>query len=395
MRSRKLAVILFCLALFSATTFSVTGQQDALPRVQPRVTLETPPADSNAPLPTVQLATDTLPQFEQPTLAEAARNNDFVTFDALYTAMQQSGQRVAEWSALHDLWSWSMSDPIGGFYGRDIYTRLSRAYPGFSDYINQYVIVDSNGNSFWPASETRQYLIDQAMKGNTSKLQIADALPRVTTRTTTTTTPRATRPARSASGRSSAGRSRTVLRKNGVAKKAAPKPVATTPAATTPAVTTPAVEPPVAAPTTPASESVVSHEPAPAVATEPTPSPAPVQVAQAESTPPATAPATQARAPAPAAAVQQDSFPTGIVMLLLLALFGIGLFAMIMRTPKEERMPMIVDPKPPAPVEPLRKAAGQHEARGSGSLESVEPPPHSPSSPDRSHHDGAARGLRR
>jgi hypothetical protein len=339
-----------------------------LPPVQPRINVDAASVDSNAALPIVHLATDSLPEYRQPTLAEAARNNDFVTFDALYTATERSGLPVAAFAPLHELWSWSMSDPIGAFYGRDLHNRLARAYPGFAAYIAPYLIVDSNGNAFWPTSETRAFLLEQAMSGETRRIQIAEARPRAAIRT---------EPA----ARSSSRRSRTAIRKNGPAKRAAAKPAPVERTADVPSAKvageTPAVQ-------TNTATAIVT-EPAPVVVAAPVPAPAPAPISSPQT-------ATTAPAPAPA---QKDAFPTGIVMLLLLALIGIGLFAMIMRTPKEERMPPIIEQKPPAPVEPLRRAAGQNEARGSGSLGSVEPPPHSPSSPDHSHHDGGVRGLRR
>ena len=93
-------------------------------------------------------------------LFEAASTNDFYTFDALYRRAP-----AAEYAELHRLWTWSMADPIGAFYGAEGHARLSRAYPEFGAYIEEYTIVDSNGNVFYPTAETRRFLVSQAVMG--------------------------------------------------------------------------------------------------------------------------------------------------------------------------------------------------------------------------------------
>ena len=90
-----------------------------------------------------------------PTLESAARANDFPTFDTLYRAKPDPAFR-----ALHELWTYSMSEPTGAFYGADRYERLAREYPAYGGFIAQYRIVDSNGNAFYPASETRTFLLE-------------------------------------------------------------------------------------------------------------------------------------------------------------------------------------------------------------------------------------------
>jgi hypothetical protein len=93
---------------------------------------------------------------ETPTLESAARANDFATFDALYRAEPDPAFR-----ALHELWTYSMTERTGAFYGAEMYERLSREHPGYGEFIAQHRIVDGNGEAFYPASETRAFLLDQ------------------------------------------------------------------------------------------------------------------------------------------------------------------------------------------------------------------------------------------
>ena len=112
-------------------------------------------ASASSDVPTVALALEPEVAAIAPTLESAARANDFATFDALYRANPDPAYRT-----LHELWSYSMTDRIGAFYGPDEYERLAAAYPGFAEYIEHYKIVDSHGAVFYPASETRAFLLE-------------------------------------------------------------------------------------------------------------------------------------------------------------------------------------------------------------------------------------------
>ncbi|HYH06552.1 MAG TPA: hypothetical protein VEK11_05750 [Thermoanaerobaculia bacterium] len=159
------AVLLISVA---ATSPSLTGQEDApLPPVTPRLTFEEAPA--------VVLAVEPIRESHQPTLVEAARFNDFVSFDALYRDAKARGESLASFAALHELWSWSMSDPLGAFYGREMYERLAAAYPGYARYIDDYRIVDSRGNVFWPTGETRAFLLNRALEGTAPRTLLASS----------------------------------------------------------------------------------------------------------------------------------------------------------------------------------------------------------------------------
>lgn len=112
------------------------------------------------------------------TLADTALQNDFPSFDRLY----QRAPRP-EYAELHRLWTWAMNDRFGAFYGVETYARLSSAYPGYADYIEQYRIVDSNGNLFYPTAETRRFLVLAAMRGLVA--EVAPVKPVVVTSTET------------------------------------------------------------------------------------------------------------------------------------------------------------------------------------------------------------------
>ncbi|MEO6486855.1 MAG: hypothetical protein ABIO78_02815 [Thermoanaerobaculia bacterium] len=113
------------------------------------------------------------------TLADTALQNDFPSFDRLY----QRAPRP-EYAELHRLWTWAMNDRFGAFYGIETYARLSSAYPGYADYIEQYRIVDSNGNLFYPTAETRRFLVLAAMRGLVA--EIAPVKPVVVTEASVT-----------------------------------------------------------------------------------------------------------------------------------------------------------------------------------------------------------------
>ncbi|HEX6178051.1 MAG TPA: hypothetical protein VF057_06805 [Thermoanaerobaculia bacterium] len=106
------------------------------------------------------------------TLFDAAVANDFSTFDSVYREAPQ-----AEYAELHRLWTWSMNDPIGAFYGAETYRRLSGLYPAYRNYIEQYRIVDSYGTVLYPTAETRRFLLRQAVYGMVGRTDIATATP--------------------------------------------------------------------------------------------------------------------------------------------------------------------------------------------------------------------------
>ena len=130
------------------------GQEEPLPQVMPRQQ-EPPPV-------LLALAVEPVHEVPETTLEDAARANDYATFHALFEQ-----QRSAPYAPLHELWTYSINDPIGAFYGAEMYERFARLYPGFAAYIDEYKIVDDRGNVFYPTSETRAFLLARAVEGRT------------------------------------------------------------------------------------------------------------------------------------------------------------------------------------------------------------------------------------
>jgi hypothetical protein len=340
----------FILLLTFVSSSNVTGQQHALPTVTAR-TVSTdasalPPATTERNEPIVYL--DAMPIRDdqgQITITEAARENDYASFDALYTTAKARGERVSQYDALHELWSWSMNSPIGAFYGPDLYERFAAAYPGFADYIADYKIVDSRGNVFYPTAETRRFLLDQAIRGtNGPRIAIARTEPRaesfeqsqsvtrdetgavreIAPYATTPSVPRATTRPRSRLQKSDA----TPANKPSFTPAVKPAPVQVA------AAVGPVAAPPIAVPAAPAAAPV--QQPAkPVLASMVSPAPSV----------PVVKPATQA------------AIGRGL-LLLLIGLVGLGVLAAILRAPKEDPLTLAtaLDGKPTDNVEPIRKA---------------------------------------
>jgi hypothetical protein len=147
----KSILVVLLIAVAGTTATPVTGQEEPLPAlvVKQSVFLAVEPVHGTA----------------QPSLADAVRANDYPTFDALYREAVQRGESVGAYETLHELWTYSITDPIGAFYGDEMYERLARAYPGYARYMEDFRIVDSNGNAFYPTSETRGFLLSEALRG--------------------------------------------------------------------------------------------------------------------------------------------------------------------------------------------------------------------------------------
>ncbi|MFL6246406.1 MAG: hypothetical protein ACJ74H_10310 [Thermoanaerobaculia bacterium] len=268
----KYTVAVLLIAVVATLTMPVIGQEEPLPA------------------PSIALAVDPIRDLTPPrvSLVDAARANDYATFDALYRE-----EPSPAFAALHELWTFSMTDPVGAFYGEETYARLASAYPGFARYIDEYRIVDSNGNVFYPTSETRAFLLDRAVEGRpTPRVQLASGTP-------------ASPPAERAASR----RRRTFVKAR------------------------------------------VEVPPAPAVEKAAPPKPAPVQVAARDA---ATSAGEDAGAPktVQAAAVADNNFGTRGIFLLLIGIFGSGILALMLRTPRE--LPAsIMEPQPP--VESIKR----------------------------------------
>lgn len=110
------------------------------------------------------------------TLAGAASHNDFPLFDAMFNnATRSEATRFAE---LHSFWKWSLTDPIGAFYGDEMHAKFASEYPGYAEYIAEYGIIDSHGRAFYPSSETRTFLLRQAILGRSPAIELGERASR-------------------------------------------------------------------------------------------------------------------------------------------------------------------------------------------------------------------------
>ena len=369
MRKRH-ALIVGLIALVAVSTLSVTGQEEPLPTVQPRPTSFVPDAAS---FQYVALAVEPARELPAPTLADAVRRNDYVTFNALYTSGKAAGENVRAFDALHELWSWSMNDPVGAFYGAGVHDRLARAYPGFAEFIDAYRIVDSRGAVYYPTSETRTFLLARALEGRAPRVLIAEAAEQSAPTTS----------------------SRSEVRPSGASVRsttsATPAPARVAADATSNAAPIGVAAPP------PSRESAVRQTPPTEVAVR-TKQPQEIATAEPESTIAPVVPAIadaplvreiplanpSANAPAPVVAAndrtpiaRENALANRGILLLVLGIIGIGLLAVMLRTPSDTTMPSIMQPpaappaeqaaeksaeSTPASVEPIHRANGQKRA---------------------------------
>ena len=287
-------------------------------------------ASANSDESLVALAIEPEVDVSAPTLESAARANDFPTFDALYRAEPDPAFR-----ALHELWTYSMTDPVGAFYGAEMYQRFSREAPAYAEFIEPYRIVDSNGNVFYPSSETRAFLLDH-------RAAAPQVVPRIAERVAERVAERRLPAGRSA-GIQPADLARPVpagSRRSGRQDAGAPQKTVAPPEAVAPREAVAARE--LVAPR----EAVVRREAsapsqrralAPAEALElPTSivserAPAPAEIVAAPEPAPTAAGSATASVPA---AVPPRATNRGL-LLVIIGLIGVGLLALIVRTPRE------------------------------------------------------------
>jgi hypothetical protein len=345
----KSTLVVLLMVVAVAAPLPVTGQEQPLPPVVPRLSVD---------FPTVALVVEPFHAVPRTTLADAARANDFPTFDALFREANRRGEQLGAYATLHELWSSSINDPVGAFYGPELYQRLSRAYPGYAKFIDDYRIIDDRGNVFYPASETRTFLLARAVEGvqTAPRVLIAEGTPasspagtaasrrRASTQHAAPTQTAARDAARPAGEDASAPKATRAHAKVAQARVAREQ-VASARASVTPVESAPVESAPVetAPVTTPADTAPVS---APLVAQ------AQPQAAAAEvAAPPVVKPITP----------PQDNLGNRGILLLVIGLIGIGLLAVMLRTPKESQPQTIIKPAEPAPAqtaaaaEPLRR----------------------------------------
>jgi hypothetical protein len=155
MRSFSLAVRVVAIAV--VFTVSAIGQQPTV--------LIYPSTSIDLPIEPVRLQTPM-------TLGDAAKHNNFPLFDAMYNAAP--AHDASAFAELHSFWKWSMTDPLGAFYGDDVHATLAARYPDYAEYIADFGIIDSHGRAFYPSAETRTFLLNKAISGQ--RAVVAEAI---------------------------------------------------------------------------------------------------------------------------------------------------------------------------------------------------------------------------
>jgi hypothetical protein len=98
-----------------------------------------------------------------PSIALAAQRNDFPGFEKMFT--RATASEVAVFGQVYTFWKWSLTNPIGAFYGSDLHAKFAAQYPDYAAYIADFEIIDSHGNAFYPSAETRKFLLQHALAG--------------------------------------------------------------------------------------------------------------------------------------------------------------------------------------------------------------------------------------
>jgi hypothetical protein len=351
----KYTVVVLLIAIVGTTTRPVIGQEEPLPAIHSKGSFE-------PVTPFVALAVDPIRDPAQSTtLADAARANDYAAFEALYREAVQRGESVGAFTALHELWTFSMTDPVGAFYGQETYDRLTRAYPGFAPYIDEYRIVDANGNAFYPTSETRTFLLARALEGRSARVQIAERGTQPTPQNNVSDAPA------SQSAEPAVTRRRTSVKAATTHTKATTRDAGATVAAPNVTAKKAAVKESAPAPVTAVEKApvAVTEQPTVIVAEK---AADPVVVAEQPAT--SANPAAVKPEPATVTVTVENNFGTRGIFLLLIGIFGIGILAMMLRTPRELPTSIMTPPAEttPPPVEQLRRPSA-----------APQPPPQPPS----------------
>lgn len=251
------------------------------------------------------------------------------------------------------LWDHQFTSPTGAFFDANdqdgALLKMLSGYRGFEDAIRRNVIVDANGNRFYPARESREFLLREAAQRLT-RLGVKPGAPAIAAVPPPavvtpvirpeTTTPRVTKPAETAPAGARAtkpaARKRVRSASAGTTTKpaAARRPRRSAPSAS-PAKAAPAEEPPL--PPGVVSAPVDTADPAPAQSSS-TSTAVNESVPQASATAPlvtetavaSTESVQPAESPRPTAA-QNAARSRNIIMPLVLILIGVGVLVILFR----------------------------------------------------------------
>ncbi len=193
MRRVKIPGVL--LVLVAAIPWSAGAQLNPTVKVLPRATAPIPPecAEGLAPQPAQRLTSeertivrDTREDMKAPPSAglhgqlqaafNAARSGNrdlfrdsLVRAKSLLTSYPPGAERTAATNlagVLDDVdrvWAYQFTSPTGAFFDSSSEPfRIASRYPGYENSVRRQVIVDQNGNRFYPTSETRVFLLDAA-----------------------------------------------------------------------------------------------------------------------------------------------------------------------------------------------------------------------------------------
>jgi hypothetical protein len=307
---RKVSLAVRVIALVAIFSVSAIGQQSPTILLYPITSIDLPvePARLVTPM----------------TLADAAEHNDFPMFDAMFT--NASKREATPFAELHSFWKWSLTDPVGAFYGDDVHARLAAEYPDYAQFIADYGIIDSHGRAFYPSAETRAFLLQHALDSRNAVVAEGGVRP---SHPAVTIVPRVAREAR------------TVQSPVRATKAPAPKHVVRKVAEhkAAPTVAAAKVAAPIVAHTVPTAPAVEQQAPVQPVV-------APVTVTKVAASPVQARPALR-KAP-PVAHPQPKGnarFDRGL-LLILAGLIGLGMLSMVLSAPDEEPAAEHVDPAP-------------------------------------------------
>jgi hypothetical protein len=296
----------------------------------------------------VDLRSETLPNFDLPveplsrTLTTVAplASTDGDGSSENYALAASPGQSTATSADLQALSAYQQENAAGSWYGAEMHDRLAAAYPGYGKYIADFAIVDGHGETYYPTTETRRFLLQEARNSNSSRRALTSiaenrlAAPRVS-RADASDDAVAPLPRISRRRLLKASADTQTLRSASPAPIVSPLPVVT-----------------IAERAIPAPAPAVTH-----AAMKPRPVDARPKVV--------TANVIASNLPPRAAALDDQPATRGLI-LLVLGVLGVGMLTMFARVPAPVRndVPPATSPSQHANVEPIKGRKALKEQRG-------------------------------